>query len=106
MKRLVAMLLSPFVLLASSPAGAHGPDAMRPFAGWGYGMGWLWFFIMAAFWIVVIAGIVFFIRWLVSSGRPHPTRSEDPALEILKKRYARGEISKEEFGEKKKDLEK
>ena len=65
--------------------------------GWGYGMGWFWTILMAAFWIAVIVGIVFLIRWLVLStgtvGRR--ARSEDSALEILKRRYARGEINKE-----------
>jgi len=80
----------------------HGPGMM----GWGYGMLWWWPIIMAAFWIAVIVGIVFLIRWLVISVRTgsHGTTPGDSALEILKKRYARGEINKEEFEEKKKDL--
>ncbi len=80
----------------------HGPGMM----GWGYGMGWFGMIIMAAFWIAVIVGIVFLIRWLVLSARAegHKAHPEDSALEILKKRYARGEIDKEEFEEKKKDL--
>ena len=79
-----------------------GPGMM----GWVYGMGWFGPFIMIAFWIAVIVGIVFFIRWLVISTRStgQKTYHEDSALEILKKRYARGEIGKEEFEEKKRDL--
>ncbi len=81
----------------------HGPGMM----GWGYGMGWFGIIIMAAFWIAVIVGIVFLIRWLVVSTRTggRGGRPEDSALEILKRRYARGEINKEEFEEKRKDLE-
>jgi putative membrane protein len=62
---------------------------------------------MAAFWIAVIVGIIFLIRWLVLSTRAagHKAHAEDSALEILKRRYARGEINKEEFEEKKKVLE-
>jgi putative membrane protein len=79
-----------------------GPGMM----GWGYGMGWFWTIIMVVFWIAVIVGIIFLIKWLVIStgagGRA--ARLEDSALEILKRRYARGEINKEEFEEKKKDL--
>jgi putative membrane protein len=62
--------------------------------------------IMAAFWIAMIVGIIFLIRWLVLSASMggHGGRLEDSGLDILKKRYARGEIDKEEFEEKKRDL--
>ena len=66
-------------------------------------MGWWWIF-MIVFWILIIAGIVLLIRWLIEQSRPSGAHKEDSALEILKKRYARGEISKEEFEEKKKDI--
>lgn len=57
--------------------------------------------LMLAFWGVVIAGVVLSIRWLRSQGgRPE----SDPALEILRQRYVRGDISKEEFDAKKRDL--
>lgn len=80
----------------------HGPGMM----GWGYGMGWFGTIIMAVFWIAVIVGIVFLIRWLALSMRTgsHGTTPGDSALEILKKRYAGGEINKEEFEAKKRDL--
>lgn len=61
--------------------------------------------IMALFWIVVLGLIV----WLVVAAIRRPGGSQNStwsgsALEVLKKRYARGEISKEEYEEKKKDL--
>jgi putative membrane protein len=77
-----------------------GPGMMN----WGYGMGWGWMIIMAVFWISVIVGIVFLIRWVILSTKITGTKSDESALEILKKRYAKGEISKEEFEEKKKDI--
>ena len=74
--------------------------------GWGYGMGWFWSVIMVAFWIAVIVALVLLIKWLIITPRTggHLAKSEDSPLEILKRRYARGEINKEEFEEKKKDL--
>ena len=57
--------------------------------------------LMLAFWGVVIAGVVLGIRWLRSQGR---RPESDPALEILRQRYGRGDISKEEFDAKKRDL--
>jgi len=83
--------------------GGHmGPGMM----GWGYGTGWVGMILMAAFWIAVIVGNIFLIRWVViSTGTgARGARSEESALEILKRRYARGEINKEEFEEKKRDL--
>jgi putative membrane protein len=64
---------------------------------WGIGM----MFMMLLFWIVVIAGLVLGIRWLMRQGRGG---SSDAALEILRQRYARGEINKDEFEVKKRDL--
>lgn len=68
---------------------------------WGLG-GW-WMIIV---WIVVIVGIVFLVKWLVEQGKTgkETSEKEESALEILEKRYARGEINKEEFEQKKKDL--
>jgi len=79
-----------------------GPGMMEG----GYGMGWIWTIIMFGFWIAVIVGVIFLIRWLAITTRTggQSARPEDSALEILKRRYARGEINKEEFEEKKKDL--
>jgi putative membrane protein len=87
--------------------GGYGGWGMGPgMMGWGYGMGWAGMIFMAVFWIAVIVGIAFLIRRLVVSTGSAGNRGkpEESALEILKKRYARGEIKKDEFEEKKKDL--
>jgi putative membrane protein len=70
--------------------------------GWGWGMGiihgLLW-------WAILILGIIVLVRLLgrdsSRAGAPPPAET---ALDILKKRYARGEIGKQEFEEKKRDL--
>jgi putative membrane protein len=58
--------------------------------------------MMLVFWGVVIVGIVVAIRWFVGQRNPPPP--VDAALDILRQRYARGDISKEEFEAKKRDL--
>ena len=57
--------------------------------------------IMLIFWGLVITGLVFGIRWLLGQSKPSRT---DGALEILRQRYARGEINKEEFEARKGDV--
>lgn len=84
-----------------------GPWGMAPWmTSWGFGMGWFGIILRAAFWIGAIVAIVFLIRWLIVSPSPRGGRasSEDSALVILKRRYAGGEINKEEFRGKMKDL--
>ncbi len=68
----------------------------------GYGMGGGWWILWLIFWILVIIGLILLIKYLWEGGAAK--REPESALEILQKRYARGEISKEEFEEKKKDL--
>lgn len=70
-----------------------------------YGMGWFGGIFMIVFWVAVIVGFFLVVRWVATTSKKGEwgSRNETP-LEILKKRYARGEIDKEEFERMKKDL--
>jgi putative membrane protein len=69
---------------------------------WGMGISMLFMLLL---WIIAIVGIVFLVRWVLDQTTTRQRETpEDSALDILKKRYARGEINKEEYEEKKKDL--
>lgn len=60
--------------------------------------GWMMFF----WWFLIIAFIVLLVKTFFNSST-HKSDRETP-LEILKRRYADGEIDREEFEEKKRDL--
>jgi putative membrane protein len=65
------------------------------------GFGWFW---MIIFWVLVIVGVVYIVRVATRSGRKQ--EKDEAPLDILKKRYAKGEISKEEFEKMRDDLMK
>jgi putative membrane protein len=102
---LIRMLMAVVVLTMLVPNPGWAQERMYE---WGWGMHPMWglwglamMLMMFVFWGIVIAGIVLGIRWLARQGRESKA---DPALEILRQRYARGEINKDEFEARKRDL--
>ena len=68
--------------------------------GWNYGFGgFIWFLIILA---VLIGVVIYFMKNRETLREEY---EEESALEILKKRYAKGEITKQQFEEMKKDLD-
>lgn len=72
--------------------------------GYGFGgmMSWLGGgFLMLAFWVLLILLLIWAVR---ESKHGNHSPSGDRSLDILNERYAKGEIDKEEFKAKKKDI--
>ena len=68
----------------------------------GFGFGGIFMILL---WVLIIVGIVGLVRWVAtSSGRGGRNGGDSKALDILKQRYARGEIDEQEFQKRKRDL--
>lgn len=72
-----------------------GSDAMM-----GFGGGFMWIF-----WILIIFLLVWGVKAISDNTSNKNNSITDSPLEILKKRYARGEIDEQEFNHKRKELE-
>ena len=75
---------------------------------WGYwdGHGWGGMGLgMLLFWGLLIGGIVMLVKCFSGSGDCGKRERGKSALDILQERYARGEIERDEFEQKKRDLE-
>ena len=70
----------------------------------------VWFLVVVVFWGLVIAALVLGIRWLIRADRrgqlpaPPPAPAALDPLEVLRHRYAKGEIDEEEFERRRKTL--
>jgi putative membrane protein len=76
-----------------------------PFYHAWYGIGGM--AMMFVFFFIAIAALFFAVRWIFGyngCGINHMHQNNNDALEILKTRYAKGEITKDEFEEMKKHL--
>jgi len=75
--------------------------------GWGYG-GYGYGPFHLIIWIVVLIAVVAFAVWLVRSlsaaGGHQASPRRSPGLDVLEERYARGEINRDEYLQKKRDM--
>ena len=65
-----------------------------------FGGGCMWIF-----WLLLIVVIVVLVKIMRDSTARHDDREKESPLSILEKRYARGEIDREEYHEKRRELE-
>jgi putative membrane protein len=104
----LAILLVAALALSSTMGGMMGPGMMGPgmtgrWGGWMWGAGmWLGGVAMLLFWGALIVGAVLVFRLL--GGLPTRDTNASP-LDILKRRYASGEITREQYEQTRKDLE-
>src|SRR5215213_8414233 len=86
--------------MGPSMMGEYGQRTMAPGMGgwaWGLAMGFGGLMMLAC-WGVLIVGVALLVRWLsaATTGSSEPTHRESP-LDILKRRYAAGEVTQEEY---------
>ena len=83
---------------------------MTPDQPWMWHWGGMWIFPLIMFAVMIIFLFILFSRggfrapWCGPGGHHGEGGETDSTLEILKKRYAKGEITKEEFEQMKKDI--
>ena len=70
--------------------------------GWMWGLHWGWWIV----WILLIVGVVWAISRAQREGAPPRVQEREAPLETLQRRYAEGEISTEQYEERKERLER
>ena len=96
------VMMTPLLTMCSGPYGQMGGwDEGKYMMNYGYGYGGMFMWILV---LVVLGVAIYFIVQSAKSKNVSGQAAETP-LDIIKKRYARGEITKEEFDRMKKELE-
>lgn len=96
---------TPFLALARMMDWDGDGRYMDGFFGGGW-LGWGMMIFGWIFWVLLIIGIVYLIKHLIGGCGWKETQKGGSAAEILKERYAKGEINKEEFEGMMKDINK
>ena len=82
----------------------HAANTLADAGDWGHMGGWGWG--MAAFGLLMVVALVALLAWLALAVRPGSgTEPPRTAVDLLAARYARGEIDRDEYLERKSDLE-
>jgi putative membrane protein len=102
---IIAILIIVSSVLLSFNGGRSGYwGMMGPGMMGGFGFGWLMPAGIIVFWGLIIWGVVALVRFSISTAGNCTSPRTGLAIEVLKTRYAHGEISKQEYEEKKRDL--
>jgi len=97
--------------LTALPAAAHTQGYQGHYGGHMWDGGWhVWFFgpLMMVFWLAILVGVVVLVLRLlgiIGPGSKPRARPGSDALDVLRERFARGEIDKAEFEERRTLLE-
>ncbi len=100
-----ALVVMTTVLLVScigrGPYGSPGPGGWEHMMHYGFGYGGMFMWII----FLIVVGLLIYLIVQAQKTKGQPPTQAETHLDILKKRYARGEITKEEYDRIKKDLE-
>jgi putative membrane protein len=97
---LAAAIAAASIAAAPALAQPYGPGMM---GGYGYGYGPIHLVVWAVVLIAIVAGVVWLVRTRSGAAAGNAAR-RSAGLDVLEERYARGEINRDEYLEKKKDL--
>ena len=102
---MIALWSVPFILAATLFTGCGYPGNFGPMPGrglmaHGYGGGFMWLIL------VILVAVIVYLMLRAKPGRTSGEGRTETPLQILEKRYAQGEITREQFDDMKKDLSK
>ena len=96
----LVVLLVPGLGWGMMGGGMMGPGVL---GGWGDFSPW-WSVTMLVFWALLLVGIALFVVWGIRHAGPGEPADRRP-LDILKERYARGELTREQYEQIRRDIE-
>jgi putative membrane protein len=68
------------------------------YGGWMGGFGWIGMLVGLVFWVLVLGGLAWLVTWAVRrAGSGGSASTGSSAVEIAQQRYARGEITREQY---------